>query len=257
MHHWVTTLLTNQVGPLALLPTAVGGVVFGLALAAPPGPMNAVIAEESALRGWRAGLLAGLGAMTADACFFVLSLVGAAAVVTETPGLRDAMVAVGGLLMLWFAYGAVQDANALSSVDVEAAATEESRGFRKALVLALTNPYQVVFWLTVGVGLLQPGTLDVLSYLPAVGAEAAGLLVVQTGHPVLLAGLFGGIVVWITGFPAAIVAARQRVERLAPVVAWVSAAVLAGSGVLFLGRVAGPLLGRVQRVLVDVVGALG
>ncbi|MDS0277349.1 LysE family translocator [Halomicroarcula sp. S1AR25-4] len=255
MHHWLSALLQSP-GPLALLPTAVGGVVFGLALAAPPGPMNAVIAEESALRGWRAGLLAGLGAMTADACFFVLSLVGAAAVVTETPGLRDAMVAAGGLLMLWFAYGAVQDANALSSVETEAGDAGESRGFRKALVLALTNPYQVVFWLTVGVGLLQPGTLDVLSYLPAIGADATGLLVVQTGHPVLLAGLFGGIVLWITGFPAAIVAARKRVERLAPVVAWVSAAILAGSGLLFLAQVAEPVLSRLQSSLVDVGGAL-
>ena len=38
-----------------LLVTLGAGVVFGLALAAPPGPMNAVIAEESVLRGWFAG----------------------------------------------------------------------------------------------------------------------------------------------------------------------------------------------------------
>ncbi|WP_135302185.1 LysE family translocator [Haloarcula amylovorans] len=238
MHHWLlSTQPTLSLG--TLLSTALGGVIFGLALAAPPGPMNAVIAEESALRGWRAGLFAGLGAMTADACFFVLSLVGVATVVTETPGLRQVMVAAGGMLMLWFAYGAIQDANALSSVDAESD-DDASRGFRKALVLALTNPYQVVFWLTVGVGLLRPGTLDVLSSLPVVGSEVSGLLVVQTGHPVLLAGLFGGIVLWITGFPAAIVAARERVERLAPVIAWASAAVLAVSGVLFLAQALGP-----------------
>ena len=222
-------------GPLALAPTLLGGVVFGLALAAPPGPMNAVIAEESALRGWTAGLFAGLGAMVADACFLALSLVGVATVVTETPTLRRVMVAGGGLLMLWFAYGAVRDATAFSSTGAEPA-TAESRGFRKAFVLALTNPYQVAFWLTVGVGLLQPGELDVLASLPVVGREAAGLLVVRTGHPVLLAGLFGGIAVWITGFPAAIVAARRRVERLAPAVAWVSAAILAVTGLLFLGQ---------------------
>ncbi|MBV0923643.1 LysE family translocator [Halomicroarcula limicola] len=241
MHHW---LLSTQPAALSigtLLSTAIGGVVFGLALAAPPGPMNAVIAEESALRGWRAGLFAGLGAMTADACFFVLSLAGVATVVTELPGLRQAMVAAGGLLMLWFAYGAIQDANALSSVDAESDG-DASRGFRKALVLALTNPYQVVFWLTVGVGLLRPGTLDVLSSLPLVGREAAGLFVVRTGHPVLLAGLFGGIVCWITGFPAAIVAARERVERLAPAIAWASAAVLAVSGAVFLAQALGPAL---------------
>ncbi|WP_254273734.1 LysE family translocator [Haloarcula marina] len=233
MHHWLPPLTSHPDG-LALIPTAVGGIVFGLALAAPPGPMNAVIAEESALRGWRAGLFAGLGAMTADACFFVLSLVGVTTLVTELPLLRAAMVGAGGLLMLWFAYGAVEEASAFTGEDGVDTADTESRGFRKALVLALTNPYQVVFWLTVGVGLLRPGRVDALSYLPVVGADLAGLLVVRTGHPVLLAGLFGGIALWITGFPAAIVAARNRVERVAPVVASVSAVVLALSGLLFL-----------------------
>ncbi|WP_324756728.1 LysE family translocator [Haloarcula sp. GH36] len=228
MHLWTVPALSL----VTLVPTAIGGVLFGLALAAPPGPMNAVIAEESAVRGWRAGFTAGLGAMTADACFFVLAVLGAATVVTNTPGLRRVMIAGGGLLMLWFAYGAVREANALSTAESDV--DEESQGFRKALVLALTNPYQVAFWLTVGIGLLETGSVDVLSYLPVVGADLVGLLVVQTGHPVLLAGFFGGIVVWITGFPAAIVAARRRVERLAPIVAWASALVLASSGILFL-----------------------
>jgi threonine/homoserine/homoserine lactone efflux protein len=232
MHLSPVSLQASITGIVGLVPTALGGVLFGLALAAPPGPMNAVIAEESAVRGWRAGFTAGLGAMTADACFFVLAVLGAATVVTNTPGLRRLMIAGGGLLMVWFAYGAVREANALSNADTDVDA--ESQGFRKALVLALTNPYQVAFWLTVGIGLLEEGRIDVLSHLPAVGTELSGLLVVQTGHPVLLAGLFGGIVVWITGFPAAIVAARRRVERLAPVVAWASAFVLASSGILFL-----------------------
>ncbi|MFC6730652.1 LysE family translocator, partial [Natronoarchaeum mannanilyticum] len=41
--------------------SAAVGAVFGLVLAAPPGPMNAIIAEESVLRGWPAGFRAGLG----------------------------------------------------------------------------------------------------------------------------------------------------------------------------------------------------
>jgi NhaP-type Na+/H+ or K+/H+ antiporter len=38
--------------------------------------MNAIIAEESVLRGWTAGFRAGLGAATADGVFFVLAALG-------------------------------------------------------------------------------------------------------------------------------------------------------------------------------------
>jgi threonine/homoserine/homoserine lactone efflux protein len=219
-------------GGVSTFVSLVAGIAFGLALAAPPGPMNAVIAEESVLRGWGAGFRAGLGAATADACFLVLAVVGAVAFVRRSALVTGLMVGVGGILMLYFAYGAVDGARE-QFTDVEAALDESSRGFRKAFVLALTNPYQIVFWLTVGVGLLEPGTLDALEPL---SAGLAGLLVVETGSPALLVGLFAGIGVWITGFPAALVGARRRMDRLAPAVAGISAVVLAGFGVFYLVR---------------------
>ncbi|MFC7177254.1 LysE family translocator [Halosegnis marinus] len=206
----------------------VAGVAFGLALAAPPGPMNAVIAEESVLRGWAAGARAGLGAALADFVFFVLALLGVVAVVERLTLLRAAMVFVGGLLMLYFAYGAATEARASYT---EADAPNEGKGFRKAFVLALTNPYQILFWLTVGVGLLEPGTVDVLAPL---SASLADVFVVRTGSPALLVGLFVGIGLWVTGFPAALTAARDRVDALAPAVASLSALVLAGFGAYFL-----------------------
>jgi len=223
---------------VSVVVTLLAGVVFGLALAAPPGPMNAVIAEESVLRGWLAGFKAGLGAMTADACFLVFALVGVVAVVERLPALRAVMVGVGGLLMLYFAYGAARDARGfVPDEDVGG-----GKGFRKALVLALTNPYQILFWLTVGVGLLESGTVDVLAHTPYAGSALADVLVVQTGTPALLLGLFGGIAAWITAFPAMLIAARRRAEVLAPAVAYLSALVLAGFGVVFLADAAGTFL---------------
>jgi threonine/homoserine/homoserine lactone efflux protein len=216
---------------MGVLTTLGAGAVFGLALAAPPGPMNAIIAEESVVRGWIAGFRAGLGAMSADAIFLVLAFFGVVAFVESLPLLRAVMVGVGGLLMLYFAFGAATDAEATFRSD-GGESPEASKGFRKAFVLALTNPYQILFWLTVGVGLLEPGTVDVLA--EAVGDSFEGLLVVRTGSPALVTGMFGGIVLWITGFPAALVAAERRVSKLAPVVAYLSAAVLAGFGVFFL-----------------------
>jgi len=207
------------------------GAVFGLALAAPPGPMNAVIAEESVVRGWPAGFRAGLGAMIADLIFFLLALAGLVAVVDQFPTLRAGMVMAGGVLMLYFALGAARNVEASLTAEAETAA---GRGFQKAFVLALTNPYQILFWLTVGVALLDPGQVDVLSHTPFVGDSLVGVLVVETGSPALLVGLFGGIVAWIVGFPAALVAGRRRVDAFAPLVAAGSAVVLAGFGLFFL-----------------------
>jgi len=218
--------------------------------------MNAIIAEESVLRGWFAGFKAGLGAMSADVIFFVLAALGVVAFVEQFPLVRAAMVGVGGFLMLYFAYDAGTDVQSSfrGAVDAEpdssggtdaepAAGVGAGTGFRKAFVLALTNPYQVLFWLTIGVGLLRPGTLDVFAQAPYVGKSLAGVLVVETGTPTLVVGFFGGIVVWITGFPAALVGADRRTDAFAPVVAALSAVVLAAFGVVFLMRSAGVVLG--------------
>ena len=227
---------------MSVLTTAVAGVVFGIALAAPPGPMNAIIAEESVLRGWTAGFRAGLGAMTADIVFFVLALFGAVSVVERFPTLRGVMVAIGGVLMLYFAYGAVRGATKTFHNNVDS--DESGKGFQKAFVLALTNPYQIIFWLTIGVGLLEPGRLDVLAPLPALPGvgDLAGSFVVSTGSPTLIVGFFSGIVVWITGFPATLVGVGERVDSFAPIVAGVSAIALAFFGVIFLADAAGTLL---------------
>lgn len=270
---------------ITVVATLVLGSVFGLALAAPPGPMNAVIAQESVLRGWRAGASAGMGAFTADAAFFVLAAVGVVEFVETAPTLKAGMVAAGGVLMLYFAYGALAEAREGAAFGVDPAATGDGgggadgtpdgtaasadavdadpasvdadatgvetdavavdgdkRGFTKAFALAITNPYQIVFWLTVGVRMLRPGTVDVLSHVPYAGGALDGVLVVTTGSPALLVGFFLGILVWVGGFPATLVAAGKRVDDFAPAVAGVSAVVLAGFGVVFLADAFGSLL---------------
>ncbi|WP_181687164.1 LysE family translocator [Halorhabdus salina] len=208
--------------------------MFGLALAAPPGPMNAVIAEESVVRGLRAGVIAGCGAMVADATFFILAALGAVSIVKRMTYVQGVMVAIGGILMLYFAVDAVRELDQ-TFTDFESDETRtDARGFRRAFLLALTNPYQIIFWLTVGVGLLTPGTVDVLAHMPYVGESLVGLLVVHTGDPSLIVGFFVGIGVWVVGFPALLVGAGRRIDQFAPAVAVTSALFLSGFGVLFL-----------------------
>ena len=203
---------------LISLLSVVGGAILGLSLAAPPGPMNAIIAEESVNRGWKAGFAAGLGAMSADATFFVLALAGLVAFIRDAPTVRGVMVGIGGVLMLYFAFGAVQNAG-----DFSGAESGGQSGFRKAFALALTNPYQITWWLTAGVGLLNPGTIQAFGYS---FAAANGVLTI--------AGFFAGIALWITTFPAALRAAGEQVDALGRTIAYGSALVLVWFGLTFL-----------------------
>ncbi|MFB6086452.1 MAG: LysE family translocator [Halodesulfurarchaeum sp.] len=202
---------------VALLSVVAGGLL-GLSLAAPPGPMNAVIAEESVNRGWRAGFSAGLGAMSADTLFFLLATAGVVAFIRDAPTLRGVMVGIGGLMMFYFAYGA-----ATGSGDFEGGDGSDRAGFGKAFALAVTNPYQITWWLTAGVGLLDPGPIN-----------AFGHSLLATNGLLTIAGFFGGIFLWITLFPTALLRAGRTVSSLGTVIAYGSAVVLSWFGTVFL-----------------------
>lgn len=210
---------------LTALLSIVAGLLLGLSLAAPPGPMNAVIAEESVNRSWRAGFSAGLGAMSADALFFVFALAGLVAFVEQAPTLRGVMVGIGGILMLYFAYGAVANAGSFSETE-----RGDAAGFGKAFALALTNPYQITWWLTAGIGLLNPGTI-----------EAFGVSLSAANGLLTIGGFFLGIFLWIASFPAALRAAGERVDALGTAIAYGSAVVLVWFAGVFVLDAAGTL----------------
>ncbi len=211
---------------VAVLVSMAVGAVFGIALAAPPGPMNAIIAAESVTRGWVAGFRAGVGAMSADVLLFVLTIGGLAGVVSRSEALEALLFLVGGLLMLVFAADAVGSL-AGSFVPAE----RPVAGFRKTFVLSLTNPYQLAFWLTAGVGLVRPGTIDLADHVPL--GDLVGSVPIETGSPALLLGFFAGIAIWVVAYPAGLVAAGDRINALAPIVSAGSALVLAGFGLVF------------------------
>lgn len=189
------------------------GVGLGLSLAAPPGPVNAVIAEESVFRGWWAGVFSGLGAMAADGLFFLLTGAGFLSVVETSASMRGGLAFFGGLLMLYIGYLVYREAGPGFE-----RCSGDGHGFRRTFVVAVGNPYQLGWWLTAGLSFFESG----------------GLL--------LVLGLFLGVLVWVTAFPALVVCGEERVDWLAPVVAYGSAALLAGFGVYLLGDAASALL---------------
>ncbi|MEZ0248212.1 MAG: LysE family translocator [Thermoproteus sp.] len=154
------------------------GLALGYSLAVPPGPMNALIASW-ALRGFRHGVAVGAGAMTADFIFMLATFLLYAEVLSFVNSRYIAVIyLVGSFFLLYIAY---KIASARPPDVKNGAASERAiRGYLLGLTLGLANPYQLGWWLTVG-----------LSSINSFGLHWA-------------AGLFSAIATWITSFPAAV-----------------------------------------------------
>ena len=85
-----------------VLVTILTGVGIGLSLAAPPGPVNAVIASHTVTRSWRAGFLVGVGATTADTIFLAITIL-ARSVVAGIEPYVPFIALLGAGVMVYFA----------------------------------------------------------------------------------------------------------------------------------------------------------
>lgn len=190
------------------------GIGLGLSLAAPPGPMNALLANETLRGSFFSGFGVGLGALTTEFIYATAVWFGAP-VLVEVAVVRFSLALFGALLMGWFAFGAFRTARALQRKPTTAVVSEEPPNLRrhatsygKALALGVTNPYQIAWWATAGA-----------SYVTEFGWK-------------LLGGLFVGVLVWIVAFPAVLKWGQRRAHWFEVVVGYVSVGGLAVFAVL-------------------------
>jgi threonine/homoserine/homoserine lactone efflux protein len=177
------------------------GLLLGFSLTIPPGPMNALIASQS-VASVRRGVITGLGAMSAD-----LLLAGAVYLletVVDLHGFVRWVYVLGSGVMAFFGYRVL-------ARQWEGAASEAGglRTYSAALALGISNPFQILWWLT------------------------AGLAFAYLGGVVLIVGLFGAIAVWIVAFPWAMHAGVRHHPRARRLVPWVSGGIMVGFAVYF------------------------
>jgi threonine/homoserine/homoserine lactone efflux protein len=194
------------------LQTLISGVALGFSIAAPPGPVMALAAQKVASRSWLSGWLVLLGATVADGIFFALTFYGVTRFVG--PALRSLLFVVGGALMVYLAVSTARNARRL---DASAAFSRPTRWsssgrspFLLGLSLGLTNPFQLGWWVAVGAGMVS-----------------------EYGSSIAV-GFFAGILLWTAVFSALVHAGVARYERLAPVISFASATIMAGFGLWFL-----------------------
>lgn len=199
-------LATNplkKVDPIGSTVTLLVGIALGFSLAAPPGPMNALIAREASSRGSQSGIRVGLGGPTADMIFLAIFVIGLGGLMTNGGWIRLGAL-IGSILMGWFALTTlVFSKNADGRLPTEAT-------FLTGLLAALTNPYQIAWWISGGFVLLH----------------SQGLW----GITGFIVGVFG----WVLLFPWLVAHGAQRWKWFQSVIKWSSALLLGVFSLLLL-----------------------
>lgn len=162
---------------MAFLEALVVGVVLGFSLAAPPGPVLAQLAFETARGRWFVGFLVGLGATTADGLFFLLTWLGVATV-APSEHVTAGLALVGAGLMTFFAYDAWRAAR--TPLQLKAGWLT---GFPAGFLLAATSPFNLAWWVTTGSTMLgiYGATLALGFFLAILAVVAASVYIVHLG----------------------------------------------------------------------------
>ncbi|MFI5413631.1 MAG: LysE family translocator [Candidatus Lutacidiplasmatales archaeon] len=145
------------------------GLLLGFSLTIPPGPMNAYIASQS-VRSLREGITTGVGAMSADLALGILVYVAHTQV--DLAGELRGVYLLGAAVMIVLGVGLLRRGSTGPPPQ-----TSGARTYAKAFGIGISNPFQIVWWLT------------------------AGLAFAYLGGLLLFVGLFGAIAVWIVVFP--------------------------------------------------------
>jgi threonine/homoserine/homoserine lactone efflux protein len=169
------------------------GFLIGFPIAASPGPIFFLVLRRTLSRGWRSGLVSGLGVATGDAIYAGLAAFGVAAITNVLLGQRRWIGLVGGVAITLIGLRTLRSGPQTDTL----AQAAEGRG-------ALTGAYASTVALTLG----NPATI--LSFIAVFAGF--GLRVGAGWRPAvaLVAGVMLGSALWWLGLTAAVSVIRQR-----------------------------------------------
>lgn len=179
------------------------GILLGLGVAIPIGPLNILIMNYS-LSSFGRGFALGMGAMSADILYFVLLSLGVL-VVFDNPWIFKSIAIFGAIFLLYMAWACYKNA---SKMLAKISNTERGESllacYLKGLGLNSINPFIVGFWLS----------------LSSVVASSANWMIAALG--VLLA-----LLAWVLGLSIVTSLARRIISaKVARIFSYVSAVLM-------------------------------
>lgn len=192
------------------------GIGLGLGAAIPIGPVNVEIARRALSNGFFAGVALGLGAVTVDVIYAILSTFSFVRLLDQ-PAVMLPIAGCGTLLLAYLGVRCLRAARAAWGVDpLDVIAEVERRpggrqvrislwpSYLTGLLMTLLNPMTLAFWFTVVPAMGTPGVA------PDAGATSQA----SNGElPMMCAGVFIGTLTWVLTFSTLLAIASRAAAR--------------------------------------------
>lgn len=171
------------------------GMLLGLAVAAPVGPIGVLCIQRSMAAGFWAGFSGGIGTALADALYAALAAAGFAALAAVTDGMAGQWLRWGGAAFIaWLGWRTMTTPAAQQAADI-ARTGRPWRLFAVTFILTMSNPTTILSFVALfaGLGLAEDAS-----------AAAAGMAV---------SGVFLGSLLWWAILAGGVSALRQRINE--------------------------------------------
>lgn len=173
----------------------VKGLILGLSVAAPVGPIGVLCIRRSLTQGMRIGFVSGLGAAVADACYGAVAAFGLAAVSSFLLEMESALRLGGGLFLLWLGIKTFRAVPAALGSD--SGSGGHGSAFLSCFVLTLANPATILSFIALFAG---------LGFAGVAAGEGGG----YGGAVILVLGVFLGSALWWLGLSGSVGLMRKR-----------------------------------------------
>jgi threonine/homoserine/homoserine lactone efflux protein len=185
------------------------GLIFGLSIAAPVGPMGVLCIRRTLADGRLAGFVSGLGTATADACYGAVAAFGLTFVTTFLVNQQSWLRLVGGAFLCYLG------ATTFLSTPAERSAAMGRSGLRNIYFttfgLTLTNPLTILTFAAIfaGIGIGEINGAYGSASLLVLGVflgSALWWLVLSSGMALMRTKLTPGRLVWVNRLSGLVIA---------------------------------------------------
>jgi threonine/homoserine/homoserine lactone efflux protein len=197
---------------------ALRGILIGLSLGAPVGPINIEIARRVLRSGFRSGWLVGAGAISGDALYCLLVATGVSPLLDHLL-VRTFLWIAGALFLVYLSYMSLRAGIENQRLTDLPERRLERRSYVTGFLMALLNPMGILFWLSIGGALV------------ASGVQQAD----TTGTVAIVAGVIAGLGIWVTGLSTLVHRGRWLLsDALFRAINYASSVLLFGFAVWFV-----------------------